>query len=112
MSFIVLDAPWIPVVSINGNRELLGVRETLRRAPELRDISDAAFLEEFSIYRFLCVFLMDALRPETIYYIKEMLKKGCFDMQKIESYISKCQEEGVTFDLFDKERPFLQTAYC
>ena len=31
-SFNVLDAPWIPVVTLDGTKELLGIRETLRRA--------------------------------------------------------------------------------
>lgn len=108
-SFNVLNAPWIPVVTLNGTKELLGIRDTLRRAPELKEISVVSPLEEFSVYRFLSVFLMDALRPKRTSAIKKLLKQGCFDMEQIEEYISLCEEEGVSFDLFDKERPFLQS---
>lgn len=111
VSFNVLDAPWIPVVGSNGSRELLGIRETLRRAPELKEISAVSPLEEFSVYRFLSVFLMDALRPKRNSAIRNLLKQGAFDMEQIEAYISLCEGEGVSFDLFDEKRPFLQAAY-
>ena len=38
-SFNVLDEPWIPVLALDGTRTLLGIRETLRRASELQEIS-------------------------------------------------------------------------
>ena len=63
-SFNVLNEPWIPVVAMDGTKEMLGIRETLRRAPDLKEISIVSPLEEFSTYRFLSVFLMDALRPK------------------------------------------------
>ena len=108
-SFNVLDAPWIPVVTLDGTKELLGIRETLNRAQELKEISAVSPLEEFSVYRFLSVFLMDALRPKRTSAIRKLLKQGCFDMEQIEEYISLCEEEGVSFDLFDEERPFMQS---
>lgn len=111
MSFNVLDEPWIPVVTLNGTKELLGIRETLRRASELKEISAVSPLEEFSIYRFLSVFLMDALRPKRVSAIKKLLKNGQFEMEQIEEYISLCEDEGVSFDLFDEKRPFMQSAY-
>lgn len=112
VSFNVLDDPWIPVACKDGSRELLGIRETLRRAPELNEISAVSPLEEFSVYRFLSVFLMDALRPKRSSSIRELLKHGSFDMEQIEAYISLCESEGVSFDLFHEKRPFLQAAYA
>lgn len=110
-SFNVLNEPWIPVVALDGTKKLLGIRETLRRAPELKEISVVSPLEEFSVYRFLSVFLMDALRPEDRDNIEELLEEGCFDMERIEAYISLCESEGVSFDLFNEQRPFMQSAY-
>ena len=108
-SFNVLNDPWIPVVAQDGERSLLGIRETLRRAPELKEISVVSPLEEFSVYRFLSVFLMDALRPKRSSTIKKLLRQGSFDLEQIEAYISLCEEEGVSFDLFDEQRPFMQS---
>ena len=110
-SFNVLNDPWIPVVAQDGERSLLGIRETLRRASELKEISVVSPLEEFSVYRFLSVFLLDALRPKRGPTIKKLLRQGFFDMEQIEAYISLCEEEGVSFDLFDEQRPFMQAAY-
>ena len=90
-SFNVLNDPWIPVVAQDGERSLLGIRETLRRAPELKEISVVSPLEEFSVYRFLSVFLMDALRPKRGPTIKKLLRQGFFDMEQIEAYISLCE---------------------
>lgn len=110
-SFNVLDAPWIPVVGMDGNQELLGIRDTLGRSPALMEISAVSPLEEFGVYRFLSVFLMDALRPKRGFTIKKLLKQGHFDMEQVEEYISLCENEGVSFDLFDEKRPFMQSAY-
>lgn len=110
-SFNVLDAPWIPVVAPDGTKELLGIRETLRKAPKLKEISVVSPLEEFSVYRFLSVFLMDALRPKRNSAIRNLLKQGRFDMEQIEEYISLCEGEGVSFDLFDEKSPFMQNTY-
>lgn len=111
MHFNVLDNPWIPIVRPDGSKDMLGIREVLSQASALREISVASPLEEYSIYRFLCVFLMDALRPDTIWDIKALLKHGKFDMSQIEKYISQCEAEGVSFDLFDEKRPFMQSVY-
>lgn len=110
-SFNVLDAPWIPVVALDGTRELLGIRDTLKRAPELKEISAVSPLEEFSVYRFLSVFLMDALRPKRSSAIKRLLTQEAFNTEQIEEYITLCESEGVSFDLFDEKRPFLQSSY-
>ncbi len=108
-SFNVLDRGWIPVVTADGSIQELGIRETLAKAHELREISDPSPLEEYSVYRFLSLFLMDALRPKKISSIRRLLKTGCFDMAQVEQYIALCESEGVSFDLFDEKRPFLQS---
>lgn len=110
-SFDVLTERWIPVIDEAGRAVELGLLETLERAHELRAIQVASPLEEYSVHRFLILFLMDALRPEDEREIGDLLEQGQFDMTKIRSYVAQCQQEGVSFDLFDKERPFLQTPY-
>ena len=82
-SFNVLDRGWIPVVTADGSIQELGIRETLAKAHELREISDPSPLEEYSVYRFLSLFLMDALRPKKISSIRRLLKTGCFDMAQL-----------------------------
>lgn len=111
VTFNVLDDGWIPVAAMDGTADLLGIRQLLQQAPELRKITCGSPLEEFSIYRFISVFLMDALRPERTSSIRKLLKQGKFDMEAVEGYIDTCAAEGVSFDLFDRERPFMQSKY-
>ena len=110
-SFSVLDQAWIPVITLSGQEEMLGIREVLARAHDLREITSASPLEEYSLYRFIGLFLMDMLRPESEIEIEDLLAAGSFDMDAAEKYIAGCKAEGVSFDLFDKERPFLQSKY-
>lgn len=110
-SFNVLTDPWIPVIGLSGTHETLGIRETLRRAPELKEISIVSPTEEFSVYRFLSVLLMDALRPMTVSDIHEITSRNAFDLKKIASYFDLCAETGLSFDIFDAKRPFMQPTY-
>ena len=111
IAFNVLEQGWIPVIRSDGSRQLLGIRETLSSAHELREISDPSPLKEYSLYRFLGLFLMDAIRPEKRSSIRALLRAGRFDPEQIERYIALCRSEGVSFDLFDAERPFLQSRF-
>lgn len=108
-SFDVLKDPWIPVEDLNGETHELSILDALSRAHELRSVCDVSPLVEYSVYRFLVVFLMDALRPQRLSDIEDMLDGGSFDMDAINAYAERCKNEGVSFDLFDKERPFMQT---
>ncbi len=108
-SFDVLKDPWIPVEDLNGETHELSILDALSHAHELRSVCDVSPLVEYSVYRFLVVFLMDALRPQRLSDIEDMLDGGSFDMDAINAYAERCKNEGVSFDLFDKERPFMQT---
>ena len=89
----------------------LGLLEVLAKAHELREITDGSPLVEYSLYRLLGVFLMDAFRPEELLDIIDLLEDGKFDKSIIEDYVRRCKEEGASFDLFDDKHPFLQTPY-
>ena len=109
-SFDVLQEPWIPVVTFEGETLEVGILDALLRSPEWKEIQDPSPMVEYSVYRFLIVFLMDALRPETPVDLEELLYAGQFDESAIQDYITLCHSEGVSFDLFDPNRPFMQTS--
>ena len=109
-SFDVLQEPWIPVVTFEGETLEVGILDALLRSPEWKEIQDPSPMVEYSVYRFLIVFLMDALRPETPVDLEELLYAGQFDESAIQDYITLCHSEGVSFDLFDPDRPFMQTS--
>ena len=63
-SFQILTQPWIPVKELDGSMKELSLLETLERAHLLSEIQDPSPMVEYSVYRFLIVFLMDMLRPD------------------------------------------------
>lgn len=85
--------------------------EALEQAHAYQSVRDTSPMTEYSVYRFLIVFLMDMLRPEDDDALDGLLAEGHFDPDVIRGYITACEQEGVRFDLFDPERPFLQTTY-
>lgn len=110
-TFSVLEQGWIPVIGADGKRQELGILDVLHNASSLREISDASPMTEYSLYRLLSIFLMDALRPNDLEDLEEILEEGSFDFDRIEDYVNLCKSEGVSFDLFDEKRPFLQVPY-
>lgn len=108
-TFDVLTQSWIPVLDPEGKLRKVGVEEILKNAHKFVGISDPSPMVEYGLYRFLSVFLMDALRPEDQGALEDILEEGAFDGRAIDDYIALCRSEGVSFDLFDPKRPFLQT---
>lgn len=110
-SFNVLTEPWIPVVRKDGSQDELGILPCLENAHELREIRDPSPIIEFGLYRLLVAFVLDALiladqRPEVPSDLKDFIGSGQFDNKLLHAYVEKC---GCAFDLFDDERPFLQS---
>lgn len=110
-SFNVLTEPWIPVLDKEGNVKELGILEVLEKAPDLAEITEPSPLMRYGIYRLIIAFLTDALRPEIEQDLADLMNTGCFPMERIREYIRDCEKKGPCFNLFDKDRPFLQSAY-
>lgn len=108
MKYDVLHEPWITARHPDGIMDTFGIYDLLCSAHELTEIVDANPHFEFGVYRMLFVFLMDAYRPQDQDAILDLLKEGRFDPEVLDRYINTCRSEGVTFDLFDPDRPFLQ----
>ncbi len=111
MSFDVMREPWIDCVALDGSMVTLGIRELLLRAHELRAVRDISPLQEYGIYRLLCVIAMDMLKPRGIGDMEELLGEGRFDEKTVDSYIAFCEKDGPCFDLFDAQRPFMQDRF-
>lgn len=106
----VLTEGWIPVKEINGGVKKIGIREALADAPSFEKIVEVSPLKEYAVYRLLITFIMDIFRPEDEEDIATWWEDGCFDEKTIDAYFETCRQEGVSFNLFDREHPFLQTA--
>lgn len=109
MNYNVLYEPWIPVRTKDNQIITKGLYDVFKDAEELIEISDESVMYEFGMYRLAVLFLIDCFRPARLSNLEDMLEDGEFDMDQIDEYIDLCRKEGVSFDIFDEERPFLQS---
>lgn len=110
-SYDVLSEPWIPVEFADGSTRSLGLLEVLERAHEILAIRGPTPLANAGIHRLLLAFLLDALRPDGVDMICELVERGRFDDAALCHYVAQCRSEGVSFDIFSETRPFLQSAF-
>lgn len=107
-AFNLVEEPWIPVIWQDGRTQEMGLRETLKEAPNLRAIRDPMPTVEFGLYRLLVALVMDIFElPNTdILRLGDLLSIGCFEPSQTENYFTRWQDR---FDLFHPKYPFLQT---
>lgn len=103
--FNLIDEKWIPVRYPNGERDELGIRDTLLRAKEIATIEDGSPLVVAALYRFLLAVLYRALEgPTDIDQAKALFRDG-LPGERISAYLEKWKER---FWLFDDKYPFGQ----
>lgn len=110
-SYNILTEPWISVLQNNGMPAQMSVMDVFEHAHELQAITESTPLATYSVTRLLLGFLLDAYRPQNLSDLLELEQAGKLDMDAIRRYIKLCEAEGVSFDLFDAERPFLQSVH-
>lgn len=104
----VLNGPWIPVRTQENQHIRVTLPDFYAHAHEYRSLETENAFDEFSLARFLALFAHCAYEPKNDDAIEELAEEGKFPLKPIYNYIALCKSEGVTFELFDKERPFLQ----
>ncbi|MDP2760876.1 MAG: type I-E CRISPR-associated protein Cse1/CasA [Sideroxyarcus sp.] len=103
--FNLIDEKWIPVRFADGNRDELGILDTLLRAKEIAAIEDSSPLVVAALHRFLLAVLYRALEgPTDIDQAKALFKEG-LPSEKITAYLEKWRDR---FWLFDEKYPFGQ----
>ena len=108
--FDVMENKWIPVVTTKNEYLLMGVRDCLVHAHEIKCLRDVSHINilNYCSYSFLIDIAQDIFRPTDQDDIAGLYRHGSFDEEKIDKYIKNCEKSGVSFDIFDDERPFLQ----
>lgn len=106
-SFNLIDEPWIPCLMADGSYREFGIRETLARAPDIREVVDPSPLVTVSVHRLLLAILHRNFGPRDEDEWKALWDAGAFDMGVLDAYLGKWRH---CFDLFDPERPFYQVA--
>ena len=96
-SFNLIDEPWIPCIDLQGNPVELGIRDTLTRAHELREVYDESPLVTVSIYRLLLAILHRVFGPDSADTWLEHWRQGVWEARQLDSYFNTWYER---FDLF------------
>lgn len=104
-NFSLVQERWIPVRTIDGKLEFVGLRDLLHRAPDLSAIEHPIPIVECGLVRLAVALVHDILRPDTLDHVIELLRAGRFDESIVESYLA---DHDRHFDLFSSAHPFLQ----
>lgn len=107
---------WITARMQDGNLLQTGVRGCFEHADHIQEAfvdGVTTEMDNASVFSLLEVFLCRVARflDEADKY--ELFLQGKFDdsmMQKLDDYVESCEEKGISFDIFDEKRPFLQSA--
>lgn len=108
-TYNLVESPFIPC-SIGERVEMLGLRDTLLRAHEIRELRDPSPLVTLALHRLLLAIIYRvAGSPRGTSDWQERWEKERFDSASFEAYFDKWRHR---FDLFDSKWPFYQdTAY-
>jgi CRISPR system Cascade subunit CasA len=106
--FNLIDKPWIPCIHPNGKKIEHGIRYTLLRAHQLREVCDDSPLVTVAIHRLLLAILYRAYEgPSDIRRWKELYSKPFALDSRLQTYLTKWHDR---FFLFDEAHPFMQIA--
>jgi len=105
-SFNLVDEKWIPcLMAPDGKPQELGIKDTLVRAHEIREIFDPSPLVTIALHRLLLAILHRNFGPVNLDAWHVLWGRGQWDAQTLCAYLAECHP---TFDLFDPQRPFFQ----
>ena len=109
--FNLINEEWIPCITLDGSSKEFGIRDTLLKAHELREICDDSPLVTVAIHRLLLAILYRAFQgPTGMGQWKALFASGSFYGNKsLTDYMAKDKWYN-RFFLFDDDYPFMQIA--
>ncbi|MFZ2417816.1 MAG: type I-E CRISPR-associated protein Cse1/CasA, partial [Smithellaceae bacterium] len=109
--FNLIDEEWIPCITLDGSSKEFGIRDTLLKAHEIREICDDSPLVTVAIHRLLLAVLYRAFQgPTGMGQWKALFASGSFYGNKsLTDYMAKDKWYN-RFFLFDDDYPFMQIA--
>lgn len=107
LSYNLVDQPFVPCLMCDGATCELGLRETLERAPDIREVRDQSPLVTAALHRLLLAVLHRNFGPQGLADWKQLWARGSWDQTALEAYWRDWRDR---FDLFHPQWPFYQTA--
>lgn len=105
-AFNLVDEPWIPCVTLAGETAQYSLRDVLRNAGEIREISDPSPPIVASLHRLLLAILHRSLVGPRNSDQWSVWWRDTWDQTLVDAYLDTWQ---LQFELFDAVRPFYQT---
>jgi CRISPR system Cascade subunit CasA len=105
-SFDLVESPWISCIRADGTAINLGLRDTLARAHELRELGGESPLVTAALHRLLLAVLHRVFGPASCDEWDALWNAGRWDIERVDGYLDRWRHR---FDLFHSERPFYQT---
>ncbi len=105
-TFNLVTEPWVSCLTLSGDPAELGLRETLVRAHELREVSGESPLATAALYRLLLAVLHRVHGPADEDAWLDLWQAGRWPSEPLDAYLARW---ALRFNLFG-ERPFLQRA--
>src|SRR5881398_2234136 len=107
--FNLIDEPWIPCIAPQGQRVEYGIRDTLLKAHDLREICDDSPLVTVALHRLLLSILYRAYEgPPDMAKWRSLHERGnVAPGDGIDKYLKDWRSR---FYLFDDKHPFMQVA--
>lgn len=104
-SYDLLTEPWIPVVLHDGSVRDVGLRVALCDARSFRGLASSHPLHTVGLYRLLLAIAHRAVGPGEVDSRADIVDE--WPIERISAYLDRLCDR---FDLFDRERPFMQVA--
>lgn len=107
----VYDSPWITCKMDTGEEKVFGIRECLEKAKKIKKIyvqHVKTDIDQIAPYILMEMILTRVYRPADEFDKLDILESGSFDLDRVDKYIDDCRKKGISFDIFDPRRPFLQ----
>lgn len=105
------DDPWIQCDMTDGTVRQYGIRDCLVHASEIRKLSvrnAVTYMDNVSPFVLISMLAVRIYNPKDNDDKLDLWETGSFDVAKFDAYIAFCRDKGISFDVFDKEHPFLQ----
>jgi CRISPR type I-E-associated protein CasA/Cse1 len=103
-SFNLLTEPWLPVISLKGEKKLLSLNDFLKQAQDLERFDFPLPGLETAVLRFLVAIVHIVGAPKDKSEWEDWYKQGKFE----NGFITELQTYKNKLDLFSKTEPFLQ----
>lgn len=107
LSFNLIDQPWIPCISLEGEYVELGLYDLFDRAHQLRALHCETPIMNAAILPVTLAILHRVFGPKDKREWRALWGQGRFPMAEIDTYFANWRDR---FDLFHPERPFYQAS--